>query len=121
MFKKEKEIINKITRELSAEEEIVRVIAFGSRIRGDNRGDSDLDILVMVREKNYSIKDRIHEKVFEYELTHGISLGLIILSLKEWEINERIGSPFTKNIMKEGMIIYDSEQRRKESTFTVSS
>ncbi len=89
MFKKDRNILNEIVRDLTGERYILKIIVFGSRVRDDNRGDSDLDILVIVERKERKIKDKIREIFFEYELKYEISFGLIILSLEEWEINKK--------------------------------
>lgn len=120
MFMKEKAILREISEKLSTDKRILKAIAYGSRIRGDYRGDSDLDILVIVDKKDRGIKDKILNIFYSYELETDISFSVTIFSLEELEFNERLGSPFIKSIEKEGIIIYDSEHRRKESPFKIS-
>ena len=48
----EKIIIDRLTAVFSAVSDITRMVVFGSRSRGDSNDGSDLDVLVIVKEKN---------------------------------------------------------------------
>jgi len=48
----EKIILDKLTAVFSAMSDIKQIIVFGSRSRGDSNDGSDLDVLVIVKEKN---------------------------------------------------------------------
>lgn len=121
MFKKEKDILESLVKEFSSDRRILKVIVFGSRVRGDYRSDSDLDIFILVDHKNRDIKDKIVGIVYSHELKADISFAVTIFSLEEMKFNERLGSPFLESIKKEGIIIYDIERRGEEVTFEVSS
>ena len=121
MFKKERDILQKIAEKLSINRRILKAIAYGSRVRGDYRGDSDLDILVIVDKKDNEIRDNILDIFYSYELESDISFSLTIFSLEELEFNERLRSPFIENIRKEGVTFYDSEYGRKNDSLKVSS
>jgi predicted nucleotidyltransferase len=121
MLKKEEDIIKAISEELSTDERILKIIIYGSRVRGDYRGNSDLDVLVFVNKKDKDIKDKIISTFYSYELKTDISFTITIFSLKELEFNEKLGSPFIKNVKKEGINIYDSEHRGEKITFKISS
>lgn len=88
--------------------DIVRIVAFGSRVRGDFHGASDLDLLVIV--KNLKHKDRVIHLIHELELSYDVPLSPTLYTRSEVEENERLGSAFFKNIESEGIIIYDAEQ-----------
>lgn len=121
MFKKEKDILKAIVKELSPDKRILKVIVYGSRVRGDYRGTSDLDMLVLVDKKDRSIKNKILSIVYSYELQTDISFAVTIFSLEELEFNKKLGSPFIESIRKEGITIYDSERRGEEIAFELSS
>jgi predicted nucleotidyltransferase len=116
MFKKEHTILKEISEKLSNNPRILRIIAFGSRVRGDFRGDSDMDILVIVDRKDTTIKNNIINLFYSYELEKDMSFAITILSFEEFRFGEKLGSSFIRNIKKEGLILYDAERRRKEST-----
>jgi len=120
MFKKEKDILKEIAGKLFADRRILKAIAYGSRVRGDFRGDSDLDVLLIIDKKSREIKDKVLDIFYSYELKTDVSFSITVLSQEELEFNEKLGSPFLKNIKKEGIIFYDSEQRREEDALDLS-
>ena len=111
--------LNEITAQLASDKKIERIIAFGSRVRGDYRGDSDMDVLVIVSKKDREIKDKILTLFYTYELERDMSFSLAVFSSDEYEVNKKLGSPFIKNVEKEGMVFYDAERGRKEIAFQV--
>lgn len=113
MLVNEKMALTDIAEVLSREQSVLMIVVYGSRIRGDYRGDSDFDVFVLVDKKDTDIKDKIIETFYDYELKSGIPFSVTILSKKEFEFNESLGSPFIKSIKEEGVIIYDAQQGRK--------
>ncbi len=112
MFNKEKDILREISEKLSADMRILKVIAYGSMVRGDYTADSDMDVLIVVDKKDREMKDKIIDIFYSYELQTGISFSLVILSLEEFEFSRK--SVFTENIKKEGIVFYDSQYRREK-------
>jgi predicted nucleotidyltransferase len=110
---REEKALSEIAEALSHEPSVLLVIAYGSRIRGDFMEDSDFDVFVLVDKKDISIKNRIIEIFYDYEMKFDIPFSVTILSKEEFEFNETLGSPFIKSIKEEGVIIYDSQQRRE--------
>lgn len=114
MFSKERNILSKIAETLSDEPAILKIIAFGSRVRGDFREDSDLDVFVLVDKKNLFIKNRIIDVFYDFELRSDIPFSVVIQSQEEFDFNAALGSPFIKSIREEGIIIYDVLERREK-------
>lgn len=108
MFKRERDALESILKKLSTDRRIIKVIVYGSRVRGDFRGDSDLDVLVVVDKKSKDIKDKVINLFYSYELETDISFSVVVLSLEELRFNEKIGSPFIKSIEREGVVLYGS-------------
>ena len=121
MFKREKDILQEIAGELSADTRILKAVVYGSRVRGDFRGDSDLDALIIVDKKSRELKAKIVDIFYTYELATDISFSLTIRSQEELKFNEKLGSSFFESIKKEGIIFYDSGQRREEDALKVST
>ncbi len=111
MFAKERNILSKIAETLSSEPAILKIIAYGSRVRGDFREDSDLDVFVLVHKKNVSIKNKIIGVFYDFELRSDIPFSVVIQSKEEFDFNAALGSPFIKSIHEEGTIIYDALKR----------
>lgn len=114
MFIRENEILSDIAEVLSKEPFVQKIIAFGSRIRGDFHGESDFDVFVLVERKNISIRNRIIDVFYEHEMKYNIPFSVTILSKKEFDVNNSMGSPFIRSVIEEGIVIYDAQQRREK-------
>lgn len=119
MFNKEKGILQKIKNKLSKHKGVLKVIVYGSRIRGDFTADSDFDVLVVVRKKDKQLRDNIVDIFYSYELETGIPFSVAIFPLDRLKFNKKLGSPFIKNMEKEGIVLYDAKQRRKKDSVRI--
>jgi len=104
------EALERIAEAAADYPEIVRIVVFGSRVRGDFHGASDLDLLIVV--KNLQHKDRVIRWLHNLELDYDVPLSPTMYTRNEVHENERLGSAFFKNIDAEGIIIYDTGQGR---------
>lgn len=81
------------------------VILYGSRARGDERPDSDWDILVLT---DYSvdliIERKFRDKLYDLELETGEPLSIFVYSKNDWQTKQRI-TPFYENVTQEGVRI----------------
>ena len=78
----------------------------GSYARGDNREDSDIDLLVLVDKDKLKRDDRtnITYPLYHTEYETGIIISPIVFPKRMWETRHRI-TPFYKNVTREGIIL----------------
>lgn len=76
---------------------------FGSQARGEQTEESDLDVLVLVGEKDRALCRRIVEESLEVDLAYGTNLAPVILSAEEYEQNRKYGTPFYRNVERESL------------------
>ena len=86
----------------SVRPQIISLLLFGSRARGDHRTHSDYDVLVVVRRKSPDLMDVLYESVLEALLTHGRLISLKIFNEQEFARLDRLGTPFTRRVRAEG-------------------
>lgn len=108
----ERKALKRIAREAALHPMLERLVAFGSRIRGNFRGDSDLDILVLVHD--IAAKDEIISFLYQVETECDVPLSPVIYTVAEYETNRRMGSRFVQNVEKEGVVLYDAQRAGKE-------
>ncbi|MCK4700250.1 MAG: nucleotidyltransferase domain-containing protein [Bacteroidales bacterium] len=81
------------------------VILYGSRARGDERPDSDWDILILT---DYSVdlitERKFRNKLYDLELETGEPLSIFVYSKNDWQTKQRI-TPFYENVIQEGVRI----------------
>lgn len=110
MFIKERKALDNIVEDLAASpliaDRVEEIIVFGSRVRGDYNGESDFDVLVIVRDKDIKIETAIIKYFGAKEDQTGIPFAPVI---KDWKVfdNERLyRTGFARAIEEEGVIIY---------------
>lgn len=83
---------------------IEKIILFGSQARGDARPDSDIDILVILKDSfdYYQENKRNSEFIADLCLRHDIVISCFLMDLQAWFT--RSGS-FVRNIKKEGLAL----------------
>lgn len=79
------------------------VILYGSRARGDEKTDSDWDILILT---DYAVdlntEQKFRDKLYDLELETGEPFSVFVYSKKEWTTKQRI-TPFYENVNQEGI------------------
>ncbi|MGI6492664.1 MAG: nucleotidyltransferase domain-containing protein [Pelotomaculum sp.] len=86
--------------------EVEKVILYGSRARGDNRPDSDMDILILVRDKKRITRDNIYDFVIDAELEQGIDISVNIYDSDYFSRLVMLNAPFASNVVKEGVTLW---------------
>ena len=82
-----------------------KVILFGSQARGDEREDSDWDLLVLLNKEKKEFED---VDIYSYPFTelgwnYGVAINSVLCTEKHWEKNKNF--PFYENVMIDGIEI----------------
>jgi DNA polymerase sigma len=83
-----------------------KVILYGSQARGDERLDSDWDLLIVLNKKGKHNWDDYDNYAFPYEelgCENGVLINTMIYTQEEWDRGYFF--PFYKNVMNEGILI----------------
>ena len=84
---------------------LISATFFGSKVRGDYRNDSDIDVLIIVNEQTTEQERIISHEWAKVELEHDASISYVVYSEHEWAVNKKLGSPFALNVEREGVTI----------------
>ena len=96
-------------------EEIEGIILFGSVARGEGKEDSDVDVLVIVKERNIEDMKEIHGIAFEVSMEHSQDISPKIYAVNEVLNRIEIGASFIKEVLKEGVSLYGEKCRAKNA------
>lgn len=104
MVMRKKQIIERISKSIHKKDHTAEAFLFGSRARGDNRKDSDWDILILIDNNKVTneIEDNFRDDLYNIELESGQIISTFIYSKDYWK-NTLIYSPLYKNISREGV------------------
>jgi predicted nucleotidyltransferase len=103
----EDKIMNKLVDIIVDEIHPNKIILFGSRARGDNREDSDYDLLVL--KDDSSEKRKLTQTIYRSLLKHrvGVSVDALVMSAEKYEeLSKMLGFVYI-NIRTEGKVIYE--------------
>ncbi len=108
MFKIEREAVGRAVKGLQEAlgDNLVTVAAFGSRVRGDFTGESDFDVLVVVKKRTFDIIRLVNDIFGIEENETGIPFSIVIKMLDSFEKEKRYNTTFYRNIKKEGVVFY---------------
>lgn len=85
-------------------EKIDAIYLFGSRARGDEKPDSDYDLLLVVKDDfTLTDKSKLYDVVIDILLEMSRLISLKIFKKKEFERLYQMKTPFTQNVLKEGI------------------
>jgi uncharacterized protein len=100
------EILNRIKSGIAGKDPNADIYLYGSRARGDNRKDSDWDILVLASPDmiTFDYEADLRDPIYDIELESGEIISLIIYSKSDWRKKKSI-SPLFTNVIKEGIKI----------------
>ena len=78
-----------------------QLVLFGSRARGDHEPDSDLDILVIVEQETWDVRDAVSLAASRVSLDEEILVSPKVIGQTRWE--EMSGFNLHQNIQREGL------------------
>lgn len=84
-------------------EYVVKMSVFGSKVRGDYRATSDIDVLVIVKERSLRVMDQIAEITSDLNIKYDLSISPVVFSEEEYEVNAKMASPFSLAVREEGL------------------
>ena len=85
--------------------DLVEMKLFGSKVRGDAREDSDLDVLVVKAGDDWRTCDLVYGTATDILLETDVCISPKVISKKEYEHLYDMRTPFISNIVREGITI----------------
>jgi len=104
----EKRMLNSFIDRLKNElgDTLYRVILFGSKARGDSRRGSDIDILLLLKNRTLATENMVFESLTSVQtqsVGHWIGISPKIYSTREWSFRRNINTPFFQEVQRDGI------------------
>jgi len=82
-------VLENISTAIHKQDPKAQAFLFGSRARGDNKSDSDWDILILINSQivTSEIEDRFRDVLYNIELESGQIISAFIYSRAYWKNN----------------------------------
>jgi len=84
---------------------VEQIVIFGSKARGTATTDSDLDILVVIREGDWRLKDLVTAPGYELSLGTEVVPSIMVYTREEWGQRRRDGAPFWQVVNRDGVVV----------------
>lgn len=105
MKAKTKHISKLIRSNISEIDPAALVVLYGSRARGDEKSESDWDILILT---DYPVgtenEKKFRDHLYDLELEIGEPLSVFVYSKTEWNTKQRI-TPFYQTVTSQGIFL----------------
>ena len=79
------------------------ILIFGSKARGDTGMESDLDVLVVLREADRQTKREVRHTGHLLSALSDAQPLIMVYTKAEWQERERGSSPFYQEVMRDGV------------------
>ena len=91
-------------RRISSEFLVDRIILFGSVVRGEADEESDVDLLIVLREpSNYLVRNRISRLLLDINLEYDTNLSGLVVEQLAWDEGLLTVLPIRAEIQEEGI------------------
>jgi len=78
---------------------------FGSKAKGTDETDSDIDIFVVVKRLDFTAKSKILGLAFDVNLKYGVYVSPRIVPFELFQDTAFHSTPFVRNVEKEGVLL----------------
>lgn len=101
-------ILKSIKSSVHSSEPEAKIILYGSFARGDNRKDSDMDIIILLDKDQVSREDekKVKYPLYDIEFDSGQVISPLVFSRKDWETRHK-ATPFYQNVISEGIELWE--------------
>jgi predicted nucleotidyltransferase len=101
-----KKLLEEVTRRIVASVRPQRVLLFGSAARGHMSKNSDLDMLVIMREPVH--RRQTAQKIYRNLHGTGIAVDIVVATEKDLEKYGRRAGTILKAALQEGRVLYEA-------------
>ena len=95
-----------VKRRISGEYNVDRIVLFGSVARGQFDNESDVDILIVLRDlPSHRIRNRISSIILDINLEYDANLSGLVVDKKSWDDGPLSVLPIHDEVEREGILI----------------
>lgn len=85
---------------------VLRVVLYGSKVRGDFDTESDVDLFIVLREPDGDRRERLERDCFEIGLEYDVVLSDLIVDETRYNWMRQYQEPFYGQVEREGIDLW---------------
>lgn len=107
LTRQEKSALNQFKTQLKQvlSAQLMEIRLFGSKARGDDRPDSDIDLLVIVATDDWHIRDKVYDVATDILLQRDVCISPKVISKNRFEQLCKEGTSFMSNVSKDATTV----------------
>ena len=82
---------------------VSRLLVYGSKARGDAHAESDIDLMLIVRDQAQDLKRALRRIGYDLAATSWVVPSILARTEAEWQRLERLRSPFFAAVERDGI------------------
>ncbi len=82
---------------------LYRIVLFGSKARGDDDVESDIDLLAIVDDESGDFQRELWRIAYGVLWSHEVVISVRVYSMERWIAQRQLGLPFVRNVEAEGI------------------
>ena len=84
---------------------VVRMVVYGSKARGDAHEDSDIDVLLIVKNEAAALKRRLRRIGYDLSATSHAVPSIFAYTQREWDGYKNLGSTFCEAVERDAVAV----------------
>lgn len=101
-------------------QQLVRVILFGSKVRGDFNAESDVDVMVVFKPTGAFSKETIYDIEREVAEKYNVLLGAYAVEFEDFAAFQKLRAPIYRNLRNEGYSLYPRVEKYSRARLPVN-
>jgi predicted nucleotidyltransferase len=84
---------------------VQHVMIFGSKARGTATADSDLDLLLVIQDGDWRVKNAVREPGYLLAIGTDVVPSIMVFTVSEWELHRMRQAPFWRTVTRDAVIV----------------